>query len=46
MVKLSIKGYQAEHALRFKNLKEDFLKSKIVILPIESPNLLELQLGG
>lgn len=34
IVKLSLKGYQAEHALRFKNLKEDFLSNKIVILPL------------
>lgn len=46
VVKLNIKGYQAEHALRFKNLKADFLKNKIVILPIEAPGMLELQLGG
>lgn len=46
LVKLSIKGYQAEHALRFKNLREDFLKNKIVILPNDSTSFLELQLGG
>ena len=46
MVKLSIKGFHAEHVLRFKNLKENFLKDKIVVLPLENQGQLELQLGG
>lgn len=46
MVKLSVKGYQAEHILRFKNLKADLLTNKIVVLPMENQGALELQLGG